>query len=98
MTPKQRDQALARDLAVIRMCALGILRREGTFTVTNAFEAVSKALVDFGYPDATVAKIEVAHARWQAGKEPADIIERFAFGDFDKYPEHFGTKREGKSE
>lgn len=59
---------------------------------TEGIDAVSKSLIEFGYPSATPEKVRQAFARWQAGDEPADIVERFAFGQFDDYPTIFGKR------
>lgn len=57
----------------------------------QAFKAVANALVEFGYPDITAAKIEEAHGRWKRGEEAADIIDMFARREFDEHPKVFGT-------
>lgn len=61
----------------------------------RAVEAELEALHEFGYSDVTAATIEAAHVNWKAGKEPLDIIERFAFGHFDGFPNLFGTRDKG---
>jgi hypothetical protein len=61
-------------------------------TYHPACQAVARALTEFGYSGITADTIDKAHANWRAGKTPANIIERFAFDDFDKHPEHFGGK------
>lgn len=61
-------------------------------TYQPALKAIARSLVEFGYNGVTPDQIDKAHARWNAGYEPANIIERFAFKDFDEHPAHFGRK------
>lgn len=56
----------------------------------QGFDACVAKLTDFGYTGITPEMIKAAHTRWQRGDEPGDVIERFAFGDFDEYPNIFG--------
>jgi hypothetical protein len=56
----------------------------------QGIDACVEKLTDFGYNGVTPEMIKLAHARWQNGDEPGDVIERFAFDDFDKYPTIFG--------
>lgn len=58
----------------------------------QGFEASVAKLTEFGYHGITPEMIKAAHTRWLAGGEPDDIIERFAFDDFDRYPSIFGIR------
>jgi hypothetical protein len=58
----------------------------------EGFDAEARALEEFGYEDVTPEMIRAAHERWKRGEPPADIIERFAFGHFDEYPQIFGDQ------
>ena len=59
-------------------------------TISLGFEAVKRSLTEFGYPDITIAQIKTAHSNWLVGDEPKDIIEKFAFGQFETYRDIFG--------
>lgn len=57
----------------------------------QGYEAVTKSLVEFGYPDTTPAMVREIHEAMKAGKEiPHGIIGRFAEGQIKDYPEIFG--------
>jgi hypothetical protein len=58
----------------------------------QGFDACVAKLTDFGYTGITPEMIRAAHTNWLAGGKADDIIENFAFGDFDKYPQIFGIK------
>lgn len=56
----------------------------------QGFEACAKGLTDFGYDGITPERVKEAHGRWVRGDEPKDVIDRFAFGNFESYPAVFG--------
>lgn len=57
----------------------------------KAFDAVAKALTEFGYRDVTAAMIRECHTAWIAGKKvPHGIIGMFAAKYFDDRPDLFG--------
>ena len=62
--------------------------------LSEGLKAVSRALIEFGYPDADETKIAAAHERWKRRQEPADIVEMFAVKEFDERPEIFGEQGE----
>lgn len=56
----------------------------------RGYAAVSRNLVEFGYPDATPEKIAEAHKLWLTGTKAADIIDMFAAKQFELRPDVFG--------
>jgi hypothetical protein len=56
----------------------------------QGIDACVEKLTDFGYNGITPEMVKQAHRNWKAGKVATDVIELFAFDDFDKYPEIFG--------
>lgn len=58
--------------------------------ITAGIEAVSRSLVEFGYPDATPELIRKYYETWKAGKESEDIIFAFAAAQFNEHTMIFG--------
>lgn len=58
----------------------------------RGFEACAAGLREFGYSSVTAQQIETAHGRWKRGESAEDIIEQFAFRDFNDRPAIFGER------
>lgn len=58
----------------------------------QGFNAQSRALTDFGYPDATPELVRQHYEVWKRGNRLDDVIFQFNAEAFDEHPAIFGKR------